>query len=97
MSFQQKCFDEFERLKRQNRTMLYVTHDMATVERFCDRGIVLERGRMVDTGAPERITRTYNEINFGQLSGGEDEAETGSAVRFVRGWCESESGEQLVS
>ena len=43
-AFQQKCFDEFDRLKSENRTMLFVTHDMASVERFCDRGLVLERG-----------------------------------------------------
>ena len=96
-AFQQKCFDEFDRLKSEGRTMLFVTHDMASVERFCDRGLVLERGRLVDMGEPEHITRTYNEINFGQLGGGEARAETGSAVRFVRGWCESGSGEQLVT
>jgi ABC-type polysaccharide/polyol phosphate transport system ATPase subunit len=96
-AFQQKCFDEFDRLKSQNRTMLYVTHDMASVERFCDHGLVLERGRLVDQGEPERVTRTYNEINFGQMSGSEEQAAAGSAVRFVRGWCESGSGEQLVS
>jgi ABC-type polysaccharide/polyol phosphate transport system ATPase subunit len=96
-AFQQKCFEEFDRLKRQNRTMLYVTHEMSSVERFCDRGLVLERGRLVEEGEPQRITRTYNEINFGQMSGGEGEAEAGSAVRFVRGWCEADSGGQLVS
>ena len=96
-AFQQKCFDEFDRLKNENRTMLYVTHDMASVERFCDRGLVLERGRLVDEGEPERITKTYNEINFGQLDTGEAHPEKGSAVRFVRGWCESGSGEQIVS
>jgi ABC-type polysaccharide/polyol phosphate transport system ATPase subunit len=96
-AFQQKCFDEFDRLKHENRTMLYVTHDMPSVERFCDRGLVLERGRMVDEGQPERITRTYNEINFGQMHAGEGEAEAGSAVRFVRGWCESETGEKVVT
>jgi ABC-type polysaccharide/polyol phosphate transport system ATPase subunit len=96
-AFQQKCFDEFDRLKSENRTMLFVTHDMSSVERFCDHGLVLERGRLVDEGEPEQITRTYNEINFGQMSGGEAQAATGSAVRFVRGWCESASGEQLVS
>jgi ABC-type polysaccharide/polyol phosphate transport system ATPase subunit len=96
-AFQQKCFDEFDRLKRQNRTMFYVTHDMASVERFCDHGLVLERGRLIEEGEPERITRTYNEINFGQMGGAEAQAMAGSAVRFVRGWCESAAGEQLVS
>jgi hypothetical protein len=70
---------------------------MSSAERFCDRGLVLERGRIVDKGLPEQITRTYNEINFGQLGSGEARAEAGNTVRFVRGWCESVSGEQLVT
>ncbi len=37
-SFQQKCFAEFERMKAEGRTILFVTHDMSSVERFCDRG-----------------------------------------------------------
>ena len=43
--FQQKCFDTFRRLKRERRTVVFVTHDLATVERFCDRAVLLERGR----------------------------------------------------
>ena len=96
-AFQQKCYDEFDRLKDENRTILFVTHDMSSVERFCDRGLVLERGRIVDEGAPELITRTYNEINFGQMAGLAGHEQAGASVRFVRGWCESGSGESMVS
>ena len=63
-SFQQKCFDQFARLKAAGRTILFVTHDMGSVERFCDRAMLLERGRMVDVGEPSSITRQYNELNF---------------------------------
>src|SRR3984893_10804561 len=60
-SFQQKCFDEFERLKRAGRTILFVTHDMGTIERFCDRAMLLEKGRMIAMGDPGAIARRYNE------------------------------------
>ena len=63
-SFQQKCFGEFNRLKREGRTIVFVTHDMGSVERFCDRAMLMERGRVVDIGAPETIARQYNDINF---------------------------------
>jgi ABC-type polysaccharide/polyol phosphate transport system ATPase subunit len=63
-SFQQKCFGEFQRLKADGRTIVFVTHDMAAVERFCDRAMLLERGRVVDVGPPEPIARRYNELNF---------------------------------
>jgi ABC-type polysaccharide/polyol phosphate transport system ATPase subunit/ABC-type polysaccharide/polyol phosphate export permease len=61
--FQTKCFEQFDRMKREGRTILFVTHDMAAVERFCDRAMVLELGRVIDVGDPERITRKYVELN----------------------------------
>src|SRR3984893_7105586 len=41
-SFQQKCFDEFHRLKGEGRTILFVTHSMDDVQRFCDRAMLLD-------------------------------------------------------
>jgi ABC-type polysaccharide/polyol phosphate transport system ATPase subunit len=99
-AFQQKCFDEFERMKSAGRTMLFVTHDMGSIERFCDRGLVLERGGIVDLGPPEQIARTYAELNFGQV---QDNAEapadvgTGEAVRFIAAWFEGPEGREIVS
>jgi ABC-type polysaccharide/polyol phosphate transport system ATPase subunit len=93
-AFQRKCFDEFERMKAEGRTILFVTHDMGSVERFCDRGLVLERGEVVDIGHPEQITRTYSELNFGQLGGpqGRD-----GPVRILGAWCETPAGERIVA
>ena len=53
-AFQQKCFDEFARIRAQRRTVLLVTHDMGAVRRFCDRAMLLEHGRVVEIGEPER-------------------------------------------
>jgi ABC-type polysaccharide/polyol phosphate transport system ATPase subunit len=63
-SFQRKCFDEFARLKAAGRTIVLVTHDMGSIERFCDRAMLLERGRVVDIGEPASIARQYNDLNF---------------------------------
>jgi ABC-type polysaccharide/polyol phosphate transport system ATPase subunit len=63
-AFQQKCFDEFTRLQETGRTVLFVTHDMGAVERYCDRVMLLERGRVVDIGDPASIARQYNHLNF---------------------------------
>ncbi len=51
-AFQQKCYDEFARLREEGRTVLLVTHDMGAVERFCDRALLLERGRVAASGSP---------------------------------------------
>ena len=93
-AFQQKCFDEFDRMKAERRTILFVTHDMGSVERFCDRGLVLERGRVADMGPPEQITRTYGELNFGQLPGVVDLPPSDEPVRILSAWCETADGER---
>lgn len=63
-AFQQKCYDEFTRLQEAGRTVLFVTHDMGAVERYCDRVMLLERGHVVDIGDPASIARQYNRLNF---------------------------------
>src|SRR5206468_1488031 len=66
-AFQQKCFEEFFRLKAEGKTIVFVTHDMGAVERFCDRAMLLERGKVIQIGDPHEVARAYNELNFGRL------------------------------
>jgi ABC-type polysaccharide/polyol phosphate transport system ATPase subunit len=98
-AFQRKCFDEFDRLRSKGRTILFVTHDMSSVERFCDRAMLIERGRLLDIGAPSDITRRYNEVNFGQVTAESDlvSGELGTEVRLGSTWCENERGETVLA
>ena len=66
-AFQQKCFEQFERMKREGKTIVLVTHDMSAVRRFCHRAMLLERGDMLGIDTPDAIARRYNELNFGRL------------------------------
>src|SRR5262245_21056102 len=63
-AFQQKCFDEFARIRNSGATVLLVTHDMNAVERFCDRALLLEHGDVVEIGEPRAIGARYMELNF---------------------------------
>ena len=63
-AFQQKCFDEFERIHQSGKTVLLVTHDMSSVNRFCQRAMLLEKGRAVAIGDPEAVGSKYLELNF---------------------------------
>lgn len=63
-SFQQKCFDEFARLRRERRTVVLVTHEMGAVERFCDRAMLLEKGEVIEVGEPRPIGMRYLGMNF---------------------------------
>ncbi|MCF4120113.1 ABC transporter ATP-binding protein [Antribacter sp. KLBMP9083] len=46
--FQRKCLDRIRSLKAEGRTLVIVSHDLDMVAKLCDRGILLERGKMVD-------------------------------------------------
>jgi len=99
-SFQQKCFDAFNRLRREGRTVLFVTHDMAAVERSCDRAMLLERGQIIEMGDPATITRRYNEVNFERVSAEEGEPSSmaaDSAAAVLEAWFEDEDGRRVVS
>ena len=62
-AFQAKCLRHFDRLKEQGRTVLLVTHDMRSVERFCDRALLLDNGHVADVGSPADIARGYHALN----------------------------------
>ncbi len=57
-AFQEKCNDYFKSLHG-NQTVILVTHDMGNVERFCDRAILIEDGRIKCEGKPSKVTKEY--------------------------------------
>jgi ABC-type polysaccharide/polyol phosphate transport system ATPase subunit len=77
-AFQQKCFDVFNRMREEGRTIVFVTHDMGAVTRFCHRAMLLERGKIVSIGDPRDVADSYLEIAFGREVGYED-PDVGSA------------------
>lgn len=63
-AFQQKCFKYFEKLKRDKRTIIFVTHDMSAVRQFCDRAIYIEGGKIIDNNKPQIISEIYDKKNY---------------------------------
>jgi ABC-2 type transport system ATP-binding protein len=102
-AFQQKCFDEFARIRRQGKTVLLVTHDMGNVQRFCDRGMLLERGNVVELGEPDRVAARYLELNFnhGDVEASREDADAGRygdrRAEIVETWFEDEAGERVTT
>jgi hypothetical protein len=96
-SFQQKCFDVFFRMREEGKTVLFVTHDMAAVQRFCHRAMLLERGRIVAMGDPEEVADRYLQLNFEglgeQRTDGSGQSRAGDgAARVADAWIEDEHG-----
>ncbi|HEY3830250.1 MAG TPA: ABC transporter ATP-binding protein [Solirubrobacteraceae bacterium] len=100
-AFQQKCFDVFHRLRDDGRTIVFVTHDMGSLNRFCHRALLLERGRPVHLGEPHEVADRYLEINFGHnadAGGGVTENHGGDGeARVLEAWIEDEHGERPAS
>jgi ABC-type polysaccharide/polyol phosphate transport system ATPase subunit len=97
-AFQQKCFEEFFRLKREGKTIVFVSHDMYSVERFCDRAMLMERGDMVQIGDPRVIGRAYHKLNFGQLPHDAPAAEQPSSGTVIAdAWFANAAGERLTN
>jgi ABC-type polysaccharide/polyol phosphate transport system ATPase subunit len=97
-AFQQKCFEQFYRLKREGRTIVFVSHDMYSVERFCNRAMLMEHGRMVQLGDPRAVGRAYHKLNFGQLpheAPAEDRGTSGTEIADA--WFENPAGERITS
>lgn len=60
MAFQKKCLDKMRDVaKKEGRTVLYVSHNMNTIRRLCDRCIVLDKGKMVFQGEVEEAIQVY--------------------------------------
>ncbi len=63
-AFQQKCYNYFEELKQQNKTVIFVSHDMNAVRRFCNRAVYIDNGDLTHQGAPSEIADVYLEENM---------------------------------
>ena len=68
-AFAQKCMDVFEQKRDAGKTVVLVTHNMALVQSFCDRAMLLHDGHQHYTGDPEEATLRYYRLNFGGVEG----------------------------
>jgi ABC-2 type transport system ATP-binding protein len=63
-NFQDKCIRVFKQLKAEGRTIVFISHDMGMVRRFCDRAIMIHQGVLVAEGEPDKIAEDYEDINL---------------------------------
>ena len=60
-AFQEKCFATFERFKDEGKTVVFVSHAVQLMERFCDRVLLLQRGEVQIVGPPSDVVDVYRE------------------------------------
>lgn len=67
-AFQKKCIDIFENYKSEGQTLILVTHDMATVKKFCSQAILIDKGEIIATGDPNKVANAYTSLNQETIS-----------------------------
>ena len=60
--FQSKCYRKFEEFKEQGRTILFVSHDLGSITKYCDRAILLNEGRKIFEGSPKEAVDIYKKV-----------------------------------
>lgn len=70
--FQAKCFRKFEEFKEAGKTILFVSHDLGSISTYCDRAILLHKGKNVAEGTPKDIIDIYKKILVNQYDEDED-------------------------
>jgi len=73
--FQVKCLQRIDELKRRGTTSLFISHDLTSVERLCERAVLLEKGTIAAAGVPAEVVSTYHRhLTFGEPSTPEKES-----------------------
>ena len=60
--FQAKCYQKFEDFKRDGKTILFVSHDLGSISRYCDRVILLNKGEKQSEGKPKEMINLYKRL-----------------------------------
>ena len=60
--FQAKCYRKFEEFKKMGRTILFVSHDLSSISRYCDRVILLNKGVKLEEGSPKQMVDMYKQL-----------------------------------
>ena len=97
-AFQQKCFEEFFRLKREGKTIVFVSHDMDSIERFCDRAMLMEHGVDAADRRPARSPApTTSSTSASCRTARPRPARRATGTAIVDAWFENAAGERIVT
>jgi ABC-type polysaccharide/polyol phosphate transport system ATPase subunit len=97
-AFQQKCFDVFNDLRDRGKTIVFVTHDMGSMDGMVHRARGHHQGSQVYLGDPGEVADRYLEINFGRevpADGDKGERLGDGEARVMEVWIENEQGVRL--
>ena len=109
--FQAKCYHKFEEFKEMGKTIVFVSHDLSSISKYCDRVVLLNQGVKLGEGSPKEMIDADKQVQVAQyvpaaedhslLSDKEITAAAAAAAGTVKGEVNPElletSGEQVGS
>lgn len=66
--FQAKCYHKFEEFKEMGKTIVFVSHDLGSISKYCDRVVLLNQGTKLGEGEPKKMIDTYKQVLVGQYA-----------------------------
>lgn len=73
--FQAKCYHKFEEFKEMGKTIVFVSHDLNSISKYCDRVFLLNKGNLLGEGSPKEMIDAYKRVLVGQYEMTEENGE----------------------
>ncbi|MFT8350520.1 ABC transporter ATP-binding protein [Clostridium saccharoperbutylacetonicum] len=93
--FQAKCYKKFEDFKKEGKTILFVSHDLGSIGKYCDRAILLNKGTKLEEGKPKEIIDIYKKILVNQLD--DDSSDSDESDTVVQTIIKNEQWKQYIT
>ena len=77
--FQAKCYRKFEEFKQMGKTILFVSHDLSSIGKYCDRVVLLNQGKKLAEGDAKEMVNLYRRVMVNQYEDPSEEDDAASA------------------
>ena len=94
-AFQRKCYQYFAEIKKNNQTVILVTHSMDTVLQFCNKAMLIDKGHKTEVGTPLKIAQIYKELNLPKEAK-RSEDDTKSSSKYVKAQVSSKKQDDTI-
>lgn len=83
--FQRKCFEYFKMLKKNKKTVIFVSHDMSAVREYCDRAVLIEKSEIIHSGSADEVAKEYTRLFLPEIYKAQENEERKKNDASVRG------------
>ncbi len=77
--FQAKCYHKFEEFKEMGKTIVFVSHDLSSISKYCDRVFLLNKGNLLGEGSAREMIDAYKRVLVGQYELPDEQEAAGQA------------------